>query len=404
MENGGQAEVSRARRSWLFIGVIVAVAIVAALVVWWAAQATVNQNIKVADSPQPIVPTKSTATPQLTTDTVVSGYSNIWEVAFLPSKEMLFTERKGTLHIVKDNKPAVLAQIDDVYARGEGGLLGLAVDPAFASNRFIYTCMNSTKGGPDIRVVRWHVAADARSLDSRTDIITGIPSNPSGRHSGCRVAFGPEGYLWVGTGDTARGDTGMQPKSLGGKIVRVDRDGKPAPGNMGGQYDPRVFSYGHRNVQGIAFFAAPQQGVVGVSVEHGSSVDDEINVLKPGNFGWAPPSIGYDESVPMTDTQRFPDAIGALWRSGDPTQAPSGATFLKGQQWKAWDGVLAVAVLKDQQLKILTITAQNTVGNETKMFDQKFGRLRTAVQGPDGNLYLSTDNASNNQIIRVSPH
>ena len=197
----------------------------------------------------------------------------------------------------------------------------------------------------------------------------------------------------------------MQPGSLGGKILRVDRDGKPAPGNVGGQYDPRVFSYGHRNVQALAFFPAAQQGVLGVSVEHGSTVDDEVNLLRPGNFGWAPPAQGYNESgVPMTDKARFPDAVDAIWRSGNPTQAPSGATFVHGGQWKAWDGYLVVAMLKDRRLKALAIDVQNRVTAEHTLFEGRFGRLRTAVQGPDGNLYIATDNPSDNQIIRVTPH
>lgn len=406
MEDGGQAqaaEVQSTKRTWLFVGLIIVLATTIAITIWWVIHITVQQSVKTTEPPQPLP--KSTVTPQLTTDTIVSGRSQIWEVAFLPSKEMLFTERKGVINIFKDSQTSALTTIEDVYAKGEGGLLGLAVDPLFIKNRFIYACFNSTKGGPDVRVVRWHVADNTQTVDSRADIITDIPSNASGRHSGCRVAFGPDGYLWVGTGDIAQGDTGIQPKSLGGKILRVDRDGKAAPGNLGGQYDSRIFSYGHRNVQGLAFFPTPQQGALGVSIEHGSSEDDEVNILKPGNFGWAPQPQGYEEAgVPMTDKKRFPEAIDAIWSSGSPTQAPSGATFMKGEQWKKWDGSLAIAMLKDQKLTILTIDKQGKITDEAKEFVKKFGRLRTAVQGPDGNLYISTDNPSNNQIIRVTPH
>lgn len=407
MESGGQLRVTNAKKSWIYIGIVIVAAVAAALVIWWAAMATIQQSVQLAESQQPVVPTKSTATPQLTAEVVVNGRSNIWEVAFLPSKEMLFTERKGVLSIMRDGKPATLRTVEDVVAKGEGGLLGLAVDPKFVENRFIYTCFNSTKG--DVRVVRWHVAPDAASLDARTDIVTGMPSNqssvPLGRHSGCRLAFGPDSYLWIGTGDAALGDTSIQPRNLGGKILRVDRDGKAAPGNVGGQYDPRIFSYGHRNVQALAFFPEPRQGILGINVEHGSSVDDEINLLRPGNFGWAPPAAGYNETgVPMTDKTRFPDAIEAVWRSGDPTQAPSGATFVHGDQWKAWDGRLMVAMLKTKHLKVVNLDDKNVLAGEERMFEGQFGRIRTAVQGPDGNLYLSTDNDTNNQIIRVTPH
>jgi aldose sugar dehydrogenase len=418
MQDGGQTEPKHEeeqqvapappRRSWLYLGILVAVAVAVGGLIWWVASATIDQSIKVAQTPQAVVPTKSTATPQLTTEQVANGYDHVWEIAFLPSKEMLFTERKGVLHIVKEGKASTLAAISDVRARGEGGLLGLAVDPDFANNRYIYTCFNSTQEPQTIRVVRWKLPSDLSKLDSRTDIITDIPSNNSplsaGRHSGCRLAFGPDGYLWVGTGDTAQGDTSIQPKNLGGKILRVDRDGKGAPGNQKDPYDSRIYSYGHRNVQGLAFFAKAQEGVLGISVEHGSSVDDEVNILKSANFGWAPAPGSYVENVPMTDKKRFPDAIDPIWNSGSPTQAPSGATFLRGGKWKGWDGALAVAMLKTQHLKILKISPQNKVAAEERVLEGQFKRLRTAVMGPDGNLYIGTDNGSTDQIIRVIPH
>jgi glucose/arabinose dehydrogenase len=405
MERGGKAHPQSVRKSWAYITIVIVIAIGTALLVWWAAGLAVLQTDEAASAPQPIVPTKSTATPQLTTELLLSGRSNIWDIAFTPGGELLFTERKGTVNVLKNGSAVTLKAIEDAMVRGEGGLMGMAVDPKFAENRYIYTCFNSTKAGLDVRVARWTVPQALTSLENRKDIITGMPSVASGRHSGCRLAFGPDGYLWVGTGDAAQGNAGMQPNSLGGKILRVDRDGKAAPGNVGGQYDPRVFSYGHRNTQGIAFFPTAKQGVAGISVEHGSTTDDEINLLRPGNFGWAPPATGYNEAgVPMTDITRFPDAIEAIWKSGNPTQAPSGATIISGAQWKAWDGHIMVAMLKAQHLKVLAIDSQNRITNETKVFEKQFGRLRAAVQGPDGLLYIATDNTSNNQIIRVTPH
>lgn len=405
MEVGGQTGPQSARKSWLYIGIVVVAAVIAAMLIWWAAGLAVQQAEQAANAPQPIVPTKSTAAPQLSTELLISGRSNIWDIAFTPGGELLFTERKGTVNVFKNGSAVTLKTIEDVMAKGEGGLMGLAIDPKFVENRFVYTCFNSTQGGPDVRVVRWTLNQSMNGLENRRDIITGIPSAASGRHSGCRLAFGPDGYLWVGTGDAAQGDTGMKPTSLGGKILRTDRDGKAAPGNVGGQYDGRIFSYGHRNTQGLAFFPTAHQGILGISVEHGSSVDDEVNLLRPGNFGWAPPVSGYNESgVLMTDKARFPDAIEAIWKSGSPTQAPSGAAFVKGEQWKAWDGFLVVAMLKAQHLKVLAINDQNQLAGEAKIFEGQFGRLRAAVQGPDGLLYIATDNAANNQIIRVTPH
>ena len=343
--------------------------------------------------------------PTLKTEVVLTGRQHVWDIGFLPTGEMLFTERGGTLSLLKDGQAKQLAAIADVRVVGEGGLLGLAIDPEFTANRQIYTCFN-TKGNT-IHVVRWAVTADLSGLEKRSDIITDMPDNVnSGRHSGCRLAFGPDGYLWIGTGDTGQAlgkSVPQDPKSLGGKVLRVTRDGKGAPGNVGGEFDARIYSYGHRNIQGLAFFASPVSGVLGINAEHGTDKDDEVNPLKAGNFGWGPPAGTYDQSVPMTDKTRFPDAIDALWASGDPTEAPSGAAVLKGKQWKLWDGAVVLAMLKDERLKVLTFDNQLKLTSEEERLKGEFGRLRAAVMGIDGSLYLSTSNGSDDKIIRVTP-
>jgi glucose/arabinose dehydrogenase len=368
-----------------------------AAVVWWL----VKQYPAAGAMQQPsqhIVPANM-ETPVVGESVILQGAQNIWDMAFLPDGQLVFSERGGTLNVAKNGAAQQIAALTDVQAKGEGGLLGLAVDPEFTQNQFIYACFNSTAG--DVRVVRWKLSAEL-ALSARTDIITGIPSDTvvsPGRHSGCQLAFGPDGHLWVGTGDTARGDIAIQPKSLGGKILRVSRDGKAIGGNMEGDFDSRIYSYGHRNVQGLAFFSsAKHDGVSGLSIEHGSDVDDEVNELKKGNFGWAPPAQGYDESVPMTDTTRFPDAISAIWSSGNSTQAPSSGTILSGSQWKGWEGALAMTVLKDQHLKILRLDENNKVTKEERLLEKTYGRLRAIVQGPDGSLYVG----SADKIIKLS--
>lgn len=343
----------------------------------------------------------STSTPLLQTETILSGRQHIWEIAFLPSGDMLFTERAGVLSMLTNGQASEVARISDVRAVGEGGLMGMAVDPAFAENRLIYTCYNSTAG--DVRIVRWRLADDLKSLQGRLDIVTGMPAAASGRHSGCRIAFGPDGYLWAGTGDSAQGDTSIQPKSLGGKVLRIDRDGSPAPNNLTGEYDARIYSFGHRNVQGIAFFQAAKNGTPGLSVEHGPGVDDEVNELKPGNFGWAPPATGYDESVPMTDLTRFPDAVPAIWSSGNATQAPAGAVIIKGAIWQGWEGAVATAFLKGEHLKVLRLDGTNKVTKEERILASEFGRLRAVAQGPDGSLYVGSSNGDNDKILKLTP-
>lgn len=399
------------KHQWLAVLIVIFAAVAVGALVLLAAQRTLQTYLAIEGDLEQTVPppTKSTEIPQVQTETVLSGLNFPWDLAFLPDQQTIFTERSGTVSVIKDGNRVQIADIENVYANGEGGLMGLAVDPQFAENRYIYTCYNSAPNpdnpgnGPfDIRVVRWKVNSGTTALEDRTDLITGIPATGTGRHSGCRIAFGPDGYLWVGTGDSAQASHPQDPKSLGGKIIRVDRDGKAASGNLGGDFDTRIYSYGHRNTQGLAFAPQPINSVIGYSVEHGTIVDDELNALVKGNFGWGP--AAYDaiteNATPMTDKSKFPDAIDPVWASGDPTQAPSGANFIDGRKWKAWDGALAIAMLKTSHLKILTFDENGKVAKEDKILTDQ-SRLRAVRQGPDGNLYVLTSNGQNDQIIRI---
>lgn len=343
----------------------------------------------------------------LTVTVVASGLGRPWDMAFTPGGQILFTERAGPIRIrLSSGEVRTLADPADVVASGEGGMLGLAIDPQFSSNRRIYTCFLSDAGaGLDVRLVRWRVNTAVTGLDSRADIVTGVPVNTTGqtgRHSGCRPRFGPDGRIWMGTGDAATASVPQDPASLGGKVLRVDTDGNGVAGNMTAPFDHRIYTYGHRNVQGIAFSANGRP----FSIEHGTSRDDEVNLLVGGgNYGWDPRPLGggstYDESRPMTDTTRHPGARAAVWRSGTSTIAPSGGTFLVGPQWRGWHNALAMAVLKGQQLRAIGFDAQTAVEIEWVRITDR-GRLRSAVQGPDGDLYLLTD-ATPGQILRVTP-
>jgi glucose/arabinose dehydrogenase len=353
-----------------------------------------------APPPEPVQAEAAlTGVPTLEPAVVIEGLDHVWDVAFAPDETMYFTERSGNINVLKDGAKAVLTRPSDVVARGEGGMLGMTLDPDFAANRFLYTCFNT---GDDVRVVRWRVSENNAAIGNRQDIITGMPRIASGRHSGCRPRFGPDGYLWVATGDAATGTNPQDPKDLGGKILRVDRDGQAAPDNLGEPFDARVYSYGHRNGQGLAFLPETVGNAVGFSVEHGPGKDDELNPLVKGNFGWDPVP-GYNESVPMTDTTKYPDAVAATWSSGDPTIAPSGATILRGDNWRDWNGALAMAVLKGSHVRILTLDESAQVTSETAVLDT-FGRIRSTVIGPNNDLYLTTDNGGGaDKIIRVTP-
>ena len=328
----------------------------------------------------------------------IVGLDKPWDIAWLPSGTVLVTERPGRLNVYVDGvgaAPFVVAPAD-VVPRGEGGMMGLEVDPNFASNGFVYVCTTSNAGGDnDVRLLRLTLRTpDGGAVVGREDIVTGMPYS-TGRHSGCRPRFGPDGWLWVGTGDAAIGTNPQSDDSLGGKVLRVDRDGAAAFGNAGGF---RWFSNGHRNIQGMAF----RSDGIGMSAEHGPSIDDEINLLVPGNFGWNPVP-GYNESVPMTDLEKFPGAVPAVWSSGSPTLALAGATFLEGRAWGNWDGALAVATLRAEHLHIYFVDAEGKVTGDERAIENQ-GRLRTPRQGPDGLLYITNDGGSGDgKVLRVTP-
>ena len=337
---------------------------------------------------------KGAGAPNLAVTPIVGGLNNPWDVAFAPDA-MYFTERTGAIRALVGGNPMIVGIPGDVVATGEGGMMGIAVDPEYASNRVIYTCYTTAV---DVRIVRWQIAGDFSHFTAGVPLVTGMPYNgpgvpgTDGRHSGCRLKIGSDGYLWAGTGDAAITGTAQSLGSHGGKVLRLDRNGAPAPGNASGF----IYTYGHRNVQGLAFRPGNGQAY---SVEHGPGCDDEVNLLVAGsNYGWAP-GPGYNENVPMT----FAGATPSVWSSGCPTIAPSGATFLDGPQWKGWNGALAVAVLKDRHLRIMFVAANGGISG-TAVALPGSPRLRGAVQGPDGNLYITTDvGGGGGEIWRVQP-
>ncbi|MCB0954485.1 MAG: PQQ-dependent sugar dehydrogenase [Microthrixaceae bacterium] len=328
----------------------------------------------------------------------IPGFDKPWDIAFAPDGTALITERGGTLAAVVGGSRRLVAAVPGVVAAGEGGLMGLEVDPGFATNRTIYMCLAHGTGSVviDVRVVSAVVGAGYSGLTSLTPLLTGIDAGAGNRHLGCRLAIGPDAMLWVTTGDAARGSNPQDPDSLAGKVLRLTTGGDPAPGNPGGALDPYVYTLGHRNPQGLAF--RPSDGAA-FSVEHGPGCDDEINLLTAGaNYGWAPTggTGGYGEAVPMT----FAGGVPSVWSSGCPTIAPSGAAFVSGPQWGQWDGQLVVAVLKGSQLRFVRLDGYAVAGTDVRITDR--GRLRAVEMGPDGALWVAQD-STNGSILRIAP-
>ncbi len=361
----------------------------------------------------PALTTAPDGAPRLEVTVLADGLDHPWDVVQAPDGTLLVDERSGGLTAVRvgGGRQEVSADLGDLFATGETGLMGLALSPAFADDRRFYTCQGVDGPTPEIQVVEWRMAPDWTSAERLGPLVAGIPVNPdSGRHGGCRLVVGPDDALYVGTGDNAVGENPQDPSNTAGKVLRVDPatgDG-PADNPFAGTGDDaaqRIWTLGHRNVQGLA--VRPGDGQV-YAVEHGPDRDDEVNLLRPGaNYGWDPAAEGggYDESVPMTDP-RLSGAVEAVWTSGTPTIAPSGASFLEGDEWGAYEGLLLIGVLKDTGVLALRLDEDGTLVEQFRIpeLEDTYGRIRAVRQGGDGALYLTTDNGDGqDRLLRVVP-
>ncbi|MGE3541584.1 MAG: sorbosone dehydrogenase family protein [Candidatus Tectimicrobiota bacterium] len=365
--------------------------------------------------------------PPLTRTVVLDGLEGPWDLAFTPDGALLFTEKcrglsvrraDGTRHWLFGRAGAAVAA-PDFFCQGQSGAHGIAVDPAFAQNRLVYLYMPSTLTRPPTnRVVRLVVEPGYTGVRARTDIVTDIPFKHvanavggAGAHSGGRLRFGPEGFLYITTGDNHQPTLPQDLTRLGGKVLRVDREGRPAPGNQtpaGG--DPRIYTYGHRNVQGLAFQPGTGQPVV---AEHGPNHTDEVTLLVAGgNGGWDPqqrPALrcpdgycgyaGTAITMPMTDTTRFPEAMRPRWTAEGRSAGLGPCTFLTGAPWGAWAGRLAVGFLAGQRVEVLDLDASDRALHPTRM-DLPRNRIRALVSDPTGVLYIAVDEGA---IWRVAP-
>ena len=373
------------------------------------------------------------AAPVLSVTTVMEDLRGPWDLAFAPGGAMLFTEkchglsvrlRDGRVVRLLGNSADYRLRANDLFCQSQSGVHGVALDPEFAQGRrfvYVFSASNLTTGPRTNRVIRVKVAADWSAVTDRVDIVQSIAFKDApylggpGAHSGGRLRFGPDGYLWITTGDNHNPTLPQDGKRLGGKVLRVDRDGLAAPDNNAPVgFDPRIYTYGHRNPQGLAFRPAGQPGAgQAFTAEHGPNHTDEVTPLVAGgNAGWDPqvrPDLdcvegycgyaGTPRTMPMTDTQRFPKALAPAWNNQGKSQGMGPAEFLNGPQWKAWNGRLAVGFMRDQRLDVLTLgDAGMATGVVTA--DVPRARWRSLVQGPDGALWATTDSGS---VVRIEP-
>lgn len=359
-----------------------------------------------AASAQQPVRMDSSAGPLLV-ETAASGLEHPWGLAFLPDGRMLVTERPGRLRIVAANGQLSqpLGGLPRVWARGQGGLLDVAVDPAFAENRFVYVSYAEPRegGGAATAVARARLNAAGTGFEPAQVIFRQQPTGTTGRHFGSRLVFARDGNLFITTGDRGNREMSAQdPDTHIGKVLRIRPDGSTPPDNpFVGQAGkrPEIWSLGHRNAQGA--FLHPRTGELW-TIEHGSRGGDEINIPRKGrNYGWPVITYGVDYSGAKIGEGTSKPGLEQPIHYWDPSIAPSGALFYTGDRYRGWQGSVFTGGLVSTMLLRLTVDGERVTGQERLM--RGLGeRIRDVRQGPDGLIYLLTDSPEG-RVLRLRP-
>ena len=338
--------------------------------------------------------------------TVARGLVNPWALAFLPDGTMLVTERPGRMRIVTSEGQVSppLKGVPDVWASGQGGLLDVVTDKSFAQNKTIYFCFaERTDGGGRTTIARAKLDDGKGRLSDVRIIFRQQGPLSSGNHFGCRIVQADDGNLFVTLGEhfTYRD----QAQSLGdhlGKVIRIAPDGSVPSGNpFAGRADarPEIWSYGHRNAQGLAI--NPASGELW-EIEHGPRGGDEVNIIAKGkNYGWPVIGYGIDYSGAKIHDSTAKDGMEQPVKYWVPSIAPSGMAFYTGKLFPKWSGSLFTGALRGAMLVRLTLNG-NAVTAEERLLQNLHERIRDVRQGPDGALWLLTDSSAG-RILRVAP-
>ena len=330
---------------------------------------------------------------------IASGLDKPWGIVMLPDGRLLITQKAGTMRIAttEGQLSEPITGIPKVDSRGQGGLQGLAIDPDFANNRTVYFVFSEpVSGGNLAALAKGTLSADDKKMENVQVIYRATPAYNGDKHYGGRVLVASDGNLIMSTGERSDLETRPQAQQLNsalGKILRLTKDGKPAPGNpFADKADarPEIYSYGHRNVLGIAFH--PSTGELWNS-EMGPRGGDEINIIKPGNnYGWPDITYGIEYSgskVGPGETQKSGmEQPVYYW---DPVLSPGGMTFYSGDAVPEWKNNLFIGGLSSKHIARVVINSNNKVVGEERLLANEGQRFRDVIQGRDGNLYAITD-------------
>ncbi len=335
---------------------------------------------------------------------IIEGLEHPWGLAFLPDGRMLVTERPGRLRIIKDGKlePQAVAGLPQIAQHGQGGLLDVALHPRFAENGLVYLSYAARgSDGVGTEVARGKLAGDR--LENVQVIFRQQPKGGTGRHFGSRLVFDRAGLLYITLGDRGEMERAQKPDDHAGSVIRLHDDGRvPADNPYVGKpgWKPEKYTLGNRNMQGAALH--PQTGLLWTH-EHGPQGGDEVNVIRAGvNYGWPVITYGanYGTGTRIGEGTAKPGMAQPLhyWV---PSIAPSGMAFYNGDKFPRWRGDLFVGALKDPMLVRLRLDGEKVV-REERLLKGRLGRIRDVRAGPDGYIYLLTDE-TNGVLARLEP-
>ena len=343
---------------------------------------------------------------ELLVETVASGLEHPWSLAFLPDGAMLVTERPGTIRLVTPDGrvSGPLAGTPPVAAEGQAGMLDIALDPDFEANGLVYMAYaEEREGGIGLSVARAVFNREAGAFATPEVIFRQMPAVSGGRHLGARLAFHPDGTLFVTAGDRGNhSDEAQEPGNHIGAIMRINPDGSIPAGNphetMPG-WAPEIWSIGHRNVQGATMRPGTEQFW---THEHGARGGDEVNLIEPGlNYGWPVIAYGTHYAGGRIGVGTHREGMEQPVYFWDPALAPSGMAFYDGEAFPRWQGDLFIGGLVSRVVSRLTLAGDAVIAEE-RILGELGERIRDVRNGPDGALYLLTD-AANGRILRVVP-
>lgn len=375
------------RKKLIPVSIILVILLAIGLGVWLILHSVNNTVEQVADTSK-----LSTVDPDLKLTDIVKDLNNPMAVVFPTQSAVVYGLRSGEVRgrLPATNEDWALLTPAGIRTTDGFGLFSLLSDREFSDNRYIYACYATAS---DMRLTRYKIANDLKSVLETKDILTGIEIKAS-KNASCALTMDPSGNIWVGTGDSDIPTASQNPKSLAGKILRISREGTASSGNQKAPFDDRIFSYGHRKVNAIVLLGRLLENkAYGYSIDQGSA-KDEVNYLMTGNFGY---NSGTAE---MTDKTKYQDAVDAVWTT-ESALGMQGAVMIKQEKWQAWQNKLLVTTPATSDARVIEFDEKGAFKSEKSVLKDRAGRIGNIIEALDGTIYGTTDNGNPDKIFQL---